>query len=131
MSNEKATKPQYILLKISDRSSFLIGFLLEETELEVVLQMPVVMSMIMDESDEVSIAASKWFPFCVNDIVQIPKDSIIAVGAPKPNIIAHYKKFLLDTPELLDGTLEDEVIERSVMTEKAVAEVWAPSSAVH
>lgn len=106
-------KPKYILLKVSDRSAFLVGQLLEETDNEVVVHFPVVMTIGLNEEDELNINASKWFPFCVDDVVQIPKETIVAVASPKQNVIDYYQKFMAETPGLLDDTLENTVLSRS------------------
>ena len=122
--------PKYILLKVSDRSAFLIGQLLEETESEVVVFFPVVMTMAVDDDDNIGVNASKWFPFAVDDIVQIPKETIIAVAAPKQNIVEHYKKFLSEMVELTDDTLENKVLANSAHRPEASSE-WLPSLSVH
>lgn len=123
-------KPKYILLKVSDRSAFLIGQLLEETENEVVVHFPVVMAIGLDDNDELNVTASKWFPFCVDDVVQIPKETIVAVASPKQNVIDHYQRFMAETPEVQDDTLENEVLGRSVVPVARESE-WMPSSALH
>ncbi len=123
-------KPKYILLKVSDRSAFLIGQLLEETENEVVVHFPVVMAIGLDDNDELNVTASKWFPFCVDDVVQIPKETIVAVASPKQNVIDHYQRFMAETPEVQDDSLENAVLGRSVVPAARESE-WMPSSALH
>jgi hypothetical protein len=125
---EKPTK--YILLKVSDRSAFLIGQLLEETENGVVVHFPVVMAIGLDENDELNVTASKWFPFAVDDVVQIPKETLVAVATPKQNVIDYYHRFMAETPEVQDDSLENAVLGRSVVPQARESE-WMPSSALH
>lgn len=127
------TEPaKYVLLKVSDRSAFLVGRLVEETDAEIVLHFPVVMTLGLDDEDELNVNASKWFPFADDDIVQIPKESIIAVATPKRNILEFYHRFVNAMPELSDDTLENKVLERGAASVTPVPDSeWLPSSALH
>jgi hypothetical protein len=127
------TEPaKYVLLKVSDRSAFLVGRLIEETDAEIILHFPVVMTIGVDEEDELGVNASKWFPFAEDDVVQIPKESIIAVATPKKNILDYYHRFVQLMPELTDDTLENKVLARSEASVTPVPDSeWIPSSALH
>ena len=127
------TEPaKYVLLKVSDRSSFLVGRLIEETDAEIILHFPVIMTIGIDDTDELNVNASKWFPFAEDDVVQIPKESIIAVATPKKNILDYYHRFTNAMPDLMDDTLENKVLARSEASVTPVPDSeWLPSSALH
>ncbi|AMQ66028.1 hypothetical protein AAY80_023 [Stenotrophomonas phage vB_SmaS-DLP_6] len=127
------TEPaKYVLLKVSDRSSFLVGRLIDETDAEIILHFPVIMTIGIDDTDELNVNASKWFPFAEGDVVQIPKESIIAVATPKKNILDYYHRFANAMPDLMDDTLENKVLARSEASVTPVPDSeWIPSSALH
>lgn len=127
------TEPaKYVLLKVSDRSAFLVGQLIEETDAEIVVQTPVIMTMGIDDQDELYVNASKWFPFAEDDVVQIPKESIVAVATPKKNILDYYVRFINANPELSDDSLENKVLARSEASVTPVPDSeWLPSNALH
>lgn len=133
MSDPKETPRRFIMLKVGDRSAFLVGQLLEETDSEVVLYFPVVMTMGLDDHDELELNASKWMPFSKDDTVQIPKESLVAVAAPAEHLIDFYLKFLEDCPELRNGSLESKVLARSSVrgASPAAESEYIVSSAVH
>lgn len=125
------TTDRFILLKIGDRSAFLVGKLVEESENDIVLHFPVIMTIGLDENEDIEINTSKWFPFCASDIVQIPKEAIVAIASPKQNIINHYLKFIAENPGICDESLENEAIGNSPIQPKARDSEWMPSNAIH
>lgn len=118
----------YVLFKVGTQSNFIMGSLVEETDREMIVHLPVVMSFNIGEDEKLELNASKWMPFASEDIVQIPKQQLSAISFPKQSIIDFYIQFLKSTPELIGDSLENEVLAQS--TPKSSSE-FVTSSVFH
>jgi hypothetical protein len=110
---EEKVEPKYILLRMTDRPSYLIAELVEEGRDDVVLYYPAVVSVYSDE-EGMQIITSKYLPFAVNDLVSIVKTSIDAIATPKETMIKFYLEFV---KRWRDGGLE-KILESRIIGEK-------------
>lgn len=124
MSDER-----YVLLKIGDRSSFIVARFVQEDESEVTLHFPVIMSLSFNDEGELELNPSKWMPFVEDDMVHIQKEAIVAIASPKQNIVEHYVKFIQSNPQLQGSELEQEVLTNSAV--RAAESEYLASTAVH
>lgn len=127
MTEERKTS--FVMFKVGDRSSFIVSELLEETDNEVILASPVVMVLNYDDEGSLQVIPSKWMPFTADDVVQVPKERLVAIARPTRKIIDHYRAFIKENPDISDGSLEDEVLRNSPVTFKDSE--WVPSEAFH
>ena len=88
----KMEDKRYVLLKMADRSAFVIGQVIEESRDEVVLYYPVQVT-VYNDHEGMNIITSKYLPFAEGDLVSIVKTSIHSVAAPKQSLIAKYIEF--------------------------------------
>jgi len=99
----------FILVKLSDDDSFIIGELHNESEDDVVMKYPVVVRLRTTVNQTTNVTTSKLMPFSENNIVALKKSSIIAFSKPNERIIKYYLKFLEKFQILLDEDLEKDI----------------------
>ena len=99
----------FILVKLNDDDSFVIGELHNETEDEVVMKYPVVVRLKTTVNQTTNVTTSKLMPFSENNIVALKKNSIIAFSKPNERIIKYYLKFLDNFQKILDEDLERDI----------------------
>ena len=99
----------FILVKLSDDDSFIIGELHNETEDEVVMKYPVVVRLKTTVNQTTNVTTSKLMPFSENNIVALKKNTIIAFSKPNERIIRYYLKFLERFQKILDEDLENDI----------------------
>lgn len=99
----------FILVKLSDDDSFIIGELHNETEDDVVMKYPVVVRLRTTVNQTTNVTTSKLMPFSENNIVALKKSSIIAFSKPNEKIIKYYLKFMDNFKKILDEDLENDI----------------------
>ena len=99
----------FILVKLSDDDSFIIGELHNETEDDVVMKYPVVIRLKTTINQTTNVTTSKLMPFSENNIVALKKNTIIAFSKPNERIIKYYLKFLERFQKILDEDLENDI----------------------
>jgi hypothetical protein len=99
----------FILVKLSDDDSFIIGELHNETEDDVVMKYPVVVRLRTTVNQTTNVTTSKLMPFSENNIVALKKTSIIAFSKPNEKIIKYYLKFMDNFRKILDEDLENDI----------------------
>lgn len=99
----------FILVKLSDDDSFIIGELHNETDDDVVMKYPVVVRLKTTINQTTNVTTSKLMPFSENNIVALKKSSIVAFSKPNERIIKYYLKFLDKFQILLDEDLEKDI----------------------
>lgn len=100
----------FILVKLSDDDSFVVGELKNETEEEVVLQYPIVMRLRTTINQTTNVSTSKMMPFSENNIVALRKQSIIGFSKPNEKIIKYYLRFIENFQKILDEDLENDIL---------------------
>ena len=99
----------FILVKLSDEDSFIIGELHNETDDDVVMKYPVVVRLKTTINQTTNITTSKLMPFSENNIVALKKSSIVAFSKPNERIIKYYLKFMERFQTILDEDLERDI----------------------
>lgn len=99
----------FILVKLNDDDSFIIGELHNETEDDVVLKYPVVVRLRTTVNQTTNVTTSKLMPFSENNIVALKKSSIIAFTKPNERIIKYYLRFMENFRKILDEDLENDI----------------------
>ena len=99
----------FILVKLSDDDSFIIGELHNETEDDVVMKYPVVIRLKTTIDQTTNVTTSKLMPFSENNIVALKKNTIIAFSKPNERIIKYYLRFLDRFQKVLDEDLENDI----------------------
>ena len=99
----------FILVKLSDDDSFIIGELHNETEDDVVLKYPVVIRLRTTVNQTTNVTTSKLMPFSENNIVALKKTAIVGFSKPNERIIKYYLKFLENFQSMLDNDLENDI----------------------
>ena len=99
----------FILVKLSDDDSFVIGELHNETEDDVVLKYPVVVRLKTTVNQTTNVTTSKLMPFSENNIVALKKTAIVGFSKPNERIIKYYLKFLENFQSMLDNDLENDI----------------------
>lgn len=99
----------FILVKLSDDDSFVIGELHNETEDDVVMKYPVVVRLKTTVNQTTNVTTSKLMPFSENNIVALKKTSIIAFSKPNEKIIKYYLRFMENFRKVLDEDLENDI----------------------
>lgn len=100
----------FILVKLSDDDSFVIGELKNETEDEVILKYPIVMKLRTTINQTTNVSTSKMMPFSQNNIVALRKQSIVGFSKPNERIIKYYLKFIENFQKILDEDLENDIL---------------------
>jgi hypothetical protein len=99
----------FILVKLSDEDSFIIGELHNETDDDVVMKYPVVVRLKTTINQTTNVTTSKLMPFSENNIVALKKSSIVAFSKPNERIIKYYLKFMERFQTILDEDLERDI----------------------
>lgn len=99
----------FILVKLSDDDSFIIGELHNETEDDVVMKYPVVIRLKTTINQTTNVTTSKLMPFSENNIVALKKNVIVAFSKPNERIIKYYLRFLDKFQKILDEDLENDI----------------------
>ena len=99
----------FILVKLSDDDSFIIGELHNESEDDVVMKYPVVVRLRTTINQTTNVTTSKLMPFSDNNIVALKKSSIVAFSKPNERIIKYYLKFMDRFQTILDEDLEKDI----------------------
>jgi hypothetical protein len=99
----------FILVKLSDDDSFIIGELHNESEDDVVMKYPVVVRLKTTINHTTNVTTSKLMPFSENNIVALKKSSIIAFSKPNERIIKYYLMFIEKFRQVLDEELENDI----------------------
>jgi len=99
----------FILVKLSDDDSFIIGELHNESEDDVVMKYPVVIRLKTTINQTTNVTTSKLMPFSENNIVALKKTSIIAFSKPNERIIKYYLTFMERFQRILDEDLEKDI----------------------
>lgn len=99
----------FILVKLSDDDSFVVGELHNETEDDVVLKYPVVVRLKTTVNQTTNVTTSKLMPFSENNIVALKKTAIVGFSKPNERIIKYYLKFLERFQKVLDEDLENDI----------------------
>lgn len=100
----------FILFKMSDDDSFIIGELHNETEEELVLNYPIVLRLRATPQRTTNVSTSKLMPFSMNNLVSIRKRNIHSVTKPNERLIKYYIKFMDLYKNALDNILEEEIV---------------------
>ncbi len=99
----------FILVKLSDEDSFIIGELHNETDDNVVMKYPVVVRLKTTINQTTNVTTSKLMSFSENNIVALKKSSIVAFSKPNERIIKYYLKFMERFQTILDEDLERDI----------------------
>jgi hypothetical protein len=99
----------FILVKLSDDDSFIIGELHNETEDDVVMKYPVVIRLKTTVNQTTNVTTSKLMPFSENNLVALKKGAIVGFSKPNEKIIKYYLKFLERFQKILDEDLENDI----------------------
>lgn len=99
----------FILVKLNDDDSFIIGEMHNETDDDVVLKYPVVIKLRTTINQTTNVTTSKLMPFSENNIVALKKTAIVGFTKPNERIIKYYLKFLDRFQKLLDEDLEKDI----------------------
>lgn len=99
----------FILVKLSDDDSFVIGELHNETEDDVVMKYPVTIRLRTTVNQTTNVTTSKLMPFSENNIVALKKTAIVGFSKPNEKIIKYYLKFLERFQKVLDEDLENDI----------------------
>lgn len=99
----------FILIKLGDDDSFIIGEMHKETDDEIVLKYPIVIRLKTTVSQTTNVTTSKLMPFSENNIVGLKKSAIVGFTKPNERIIKYYLKFLERFQKLLDENLEKDI----------------------
>lgn len=99
----------FILVKLSDDDSFIIGEMHNETEDDVVLKYPVVIRLKTTINQTTNVTTSKLMPFSENNIVALKKSAIVGFTKPNERIIKYYLKFMERFQKILDEDLERDI----------------------
>ncbi|MDC3266336.1 hypothetical protein OAU13_00255 [bacterium] len=100
----------FILVKLSDDDSFVVGELHNETDEEVVLKYPIAVKLKTTINQTTNVSTSKLMPFSENNIVALRKQSIVGFTKPNERIIKYYLRFLNNFQKLLDEDLENDIL---------------------
>jgi hypothetical protein len=100
----------FILVKLSDDDSFVVGELRNETEDEVILVYPIVMKLRTTINQTTNVSTSKMMPFSENNIVALRKQSIVGFSKPNEKIIKYYLRFIENFQKILDEDLENDIL---------------------
>lgn len=100
----------FILVKLSDDDSFVIGELHNETEDDVVMKYPVVVRLKTTINQTTNVTTSKLMPFSENNIVALKKSAIVGFSKPNERIIKYYLRFLENFQKILDEDLENDIV---------------------
>lgn len=99
----------FILVKLSDDDSFIIGELHNETDDEVVMKYPIVVKLRTTVHQTTNVTTSKLMPFSENNIVALKKSAIVGFSKPNERIIKYYLGFLDKFQKVLDEDLEKDI----------------------
>lgn len=99
----------FILVKLGDEDSFVIGEMHNETEDDVVLKYPVIIRLKTTINQTTNVTTSKLMPFSENNIVALKKSAIVGFSKPNERIIKYYLKFMERFQKILDEDLEREI----------------------
>lgn len=99
----------FILVKLGDEDSFVIGELHNETEEDVVLKYPLIIRLKTTTNQTTNVTTSKLMPFSDNNIVALKKSAIVGFSKPNERIIKYYLKFLERFQNILDEELEKDI----------------------
>ena len=99
----------FILVKLSDDDSFIIGELHNETEDELVLKYPVAIRLRTTINQTTNVTTSKLMPFSENNIVALRKAALLGFSKPNERIIKYYLRFLDKFQKILDEDLENDI----------------------
>lgn len=100
----------FILIKMSDDDSFIIGELHNETEEELILNYPIVIRLKSTPQRTTNVSTSKLMPFSMNNLVSIRKRNIHSVTKPNERLIKYYINFMNLYKNALDNILEEEIV---------------------
>lgn len=100
----------FILVKLSDDDSFVVGELRNETEDEVILVYPIVMKLRTTINQTTNVSTSKMMPFSENNVVALRKQSIVGFSKPNEKIIKYYLRFIENFQKILDEDLENDIL---------------------
>ena len=103
------TMAAFILIKLSDDDSFIIGEVHNETEEDIVLKYPIVMRLRTTVNQTTNVTTSKFLPFSENNIVALKKSALIGFTKPNEKIIRYYLKFMEKFQSVLDNDLENDI----------------------
>ena len=103
------TMAAFILIKLSDDDSFIIGEVHNETEEDIVLKYPIVMRLRTTVNQTTNVTTSKFLPFSENNIVALKKSALMGFTKPNEKIIRYYLKFLEKFQYVLDNDLENDI----------------------
>ena len=81
------TMAAFILIKLSDDDSFIIGEMHNETEEDIVLKYPIVIRLRTTVNQTTNVTTSKFLPFSENNIVALKKSALIGFTKPNEKII--------------------------------------------
>lgn len=99
----------FILVKLSDDDSFVIGEVYNETEDELVLKYPVAIRLKTTVNQTTNVTTSKLMPFSENNIVALRKTALVGFSKPNERIIKYYLRFLDKFQKILDEDLENDI----------------------
>lgn len=99
----------FILVKLGDEDSFVIGEMHNETEDDVVLKYPVIIRLKTTINQTTNVTTSKLMPFSENNIVALKKSAIVGFSKPNERIIKYYLKFMERFQKILDEDLERDI----------------------
>ena len=99
----------FILVKLGDEDSFVIGEMHNETEDDVVLKYPVIIRLKTTVNQTTNVTTSKLMPFSENNIVALKKSAIVGFSKPNERIIKYYLKFMERFQKILDEDLERDI----------------------
>jgi len=99
----------FILVKLGDDDSFVIGEMHNETEDDVVLKYPVIIRLKTTINQTTNVTTSKLMPFSENNIVALKKSAIVGFSKPNERIIKYYLKFMERFQKILDEDLERDI----------------------
>jgi hypothetical protein len=103
------TMAAFILIKLSDDDSFIIGEVHNETEEDIVLKYPIVMRLRTTVNQTTNVTTSKFLPFSENNIVALKKCALVGFTKPNEKIIKYYLRFLQTFQSVLDNDLENDI----------------------
>ena len=100
----------FILIKLSDEDSFVIGELHKETEEDIILNYPIIMRLKTTINQTTNVSTSKLMPFSDNNLVALKKISMLGFSKPNEKIIKYYLRFKENFQKILDEDLENDIV---------------------
>lgn len=100
----------FILIKLSDDDSFVVGEMHKETEDDIVLKYPIVMKLTTTVNQTTNVSTTKFMPFSENNIVALKKSNIVGLSKPNERIIKYYMSFKDRFQRILDIELEQDIV---------------------